>query len=178
MELFAKINNAFSCYIFLQNSASQMFDRVLNTPLKFLKVYCYISRLLSPACTQSVLIFECTNFSEFLKIETRKNSHNSRFMKKSAREKKSNFENLVFTLNKILNSLILKVLLPSMLLFLYQRSTWQITFSFLSQKKVENFTFEKICTHEKIKKEIKQNLLKLVHTKIITHKVLHETNFY
>ena len=45
-------------------------------------------------------------------------------------------------------------------------------------KKVENFTFEKICTHEKIKKEIKQNLLKLVHTKIITHKVLHETNFY
>ena len=45
-------------------------------------------------------------------------------------------------------------------------------------KKVENFTFEKICTREKIKKEIKQNLLKLVHTKIITHKVLHETNFY
>ena len=102
-------------------------------------------------------IFGCTNFREFAKIDIGKNSHNPRFMKISAREKKSNFENLNLPLNKILNSLILKILLSknASISTLEVRMPDNFILTCLNKfsvTKIENFASKKICTRGKIKK--------------------------
>ena len=73
-------------------------------------------------------------------------------MKVSAREKKSNFENLSLPLNKILNSLILKILLSKNASISTLEVHMLDNFFISASQKIENFAFEKICTREKIKK--------------------------